>query len=110
MHLSFFLGSIYDVFLSRVQTVARLILQTPTSAMVNTTVASDIMNTLHLLMREQRAFVVASAEAEDLLTILLYIFAPVSRIAETIVIFIQESYFAILHFTRIHMKKLKKNV
>ncbi|KAJ3090820.1 hypothetical protein HK102_002563 [Quaeritorhiza haematococci] len=64
--------------------VAKLILQTPVTAMIDTTIALDFMKNLQELMEEQRRMVVGNAAADDLLTKLLFVYAPVSRLAESL--------------------------
>jgi hypothetical protein len=53
--------------------------------MINTSIASDFMKSLQELMEQQKRMVVGSFEAEELLTKIAFVLAPVSRIAESLV-------------------------
>ncbi|KAJ3282187.1 hypothetical protein HK104_011050 [Borealophlyctis nickersoniae] len=77
-------ASTHDVLLSRIEATARMIVQTPATALIHSDVALDIMRNLQELMEQQRRLVVGNSEADDLLTKLLFVFAPVSRIAESL--------------------------
>ncbi|KAL2913605.1 hypothetical protein HK105_206907 [Polyrhizophydium stewartii] len=74
----------HNTLLCNVQTIARVIVQTPYQTLVNTSVAIDFMRHLRDLMAEHRQLIVGSFEAEDLLQRLLFLFAPVARIAESL--------------------------
>jgi hypothetical protein len=79
------LANSHDILLLRIENVAKLITETSVESMINSNVAVDIMTSLQLLMDEQRRLVVANMEADNLLAKLIYLFAPVSRIAESLV-------------------------
>ncbi|KND05118.1 AGC protein kinase [Spizellomyces punctatus DAOM BR117] len=74
----------HEMLLSRVENIAKTILQTPVTAMIHTNIAGDIMQTLQSLMEEQRRMVVANSAVEDLLAKFQFTFAPVSRLAESL--------------------------
>ncbi|TPX69311.1 hypothetical protein SpCBS45565_g02508 [Spizellomyces sp. 'palustris'] len=74
----------HEMLLSRVENIAKTILQTPVTAMIHTNIAGDIMQTLQGLMEEQRRMVVANSAVEDLLAKFQFTFAPVSRLAESL--------------------------
>lgn len=69
----------------RIQYVARLILQTPISGLINSTLAAQFMSTLNEMLSQERMLFVGNADAEELLTRLIIIFAPVARLAESLV-------------------------
>jgi hypothetical protein len=74
-----------ELLLANVEKTAEAILDTSYESMVGTSVAQDIMKTLHDLKEEQRKSMVGNAEAEDLLAKLIYVFSNVSRLAESLV-------------------------
>lgn len=69
----------------RVQYVARLIVQTPFTALANSTLAVQFMKSLRDMLHEDQALAVGATDAEELLTKLIIIFAPVARLAESVV-------------------------
>ncbi|KAJ3189994.1 hypothetical protein HDU85_000285 [Gaertneriomyces sp. JEL0708] len=73
-----------DMFVSRIEDVAFTILSTPVTAMLHTHVAEDIMHGLYRLTEEQRALPVGNPAVLDLLGRLQFVFAPVSRLAESL--------------------------
>lgn len=75
-----------DMILMRIERVGKIILETSVELMINSSVAIDIMSSLESLMDEQRRLVVGNVEADNLLAKCIYLFAPVSRIAESLVI------------------------
>ena len=77
--------STHSAFLAKLQTAARVFLETDFETLHQTNAAKDFMNNFNGLMTEGRQMPVGSIEAEDLLMKLLYIIAPVSRAAESLV-------------------------
>ncbi|KAJ3414329.1 hypothetical protein HDV05_006697 [Chytridiales sp. JEL 0842] len=73
-----------DLLLANIEKTAQLILDTPYKAMVGTAVAQDIMKSLHDLKEDQKKSLLGNAEAEDLLTKLIYVFSNVSRLSESL--------------------------
>lgn len=69
----------------RIQSIAKLILQTPSTSMMNSTIASDLIEELNQLSQAQSTMIVGNADAEDLLIKLMYLFAPVARLATSLV-------------------------
>ena len=76
-----------DILITRIDYVAKLILNTPVQVFINSSVAADFMKTLQDLMEQQRRMVVGNSEADDFLAKLTFLMAPVSRIAESLVIY-----------------------
>ncbi|KAI1297543.1 hypothetical protein EDD11_007099, partial [Mortierella claussenii] len=77
------LASSHTTLLISIECISQQILHTPVSAIVaHPLEAVDIMKSLQTLMDRQRRMAVGNAEAEDLLTKLVYVFAPVCRLAE----------------------------
>ncbi|TPX39165.1 hypothetical protein SeMB42_g06430 [Synchytrium endobioticum] len=77
-------ASPHDLLLTQIESIGTLILHTPASALINTRLAGDFMRSLQDLMEQSRRMVVGNAEANDLLTKLSFVFAPVSRVAESL--------------------------
>jgi hypothetical protein len=65
--------------------MAKVIIETSVDSMINSNVAVDIMSNMQQLMEEQRRLVEGNVEADNLLAKLIYLFAPVSSIAESLV-------------------------
>ncbi|KAJ3384018.1 hypothetical protein HDU92_003804 [Lobulomyces angularis] len=80
----FIFASNHDVLITRIECLAREILETPVKAMINSSVAVDFMKTLQELMEQQRRLVVNNGDAEDLLAKITFLVAPVSRLAESL--------------------------
>ncbi|KAF9394164.1 hypothetical protein BGX21_010466 [Mortierella sp. AD011] len=77
------LASSHTTLLISIECISQQILHTPVSAIIDHPLkAVDIMKALQTLMDRQRRMAVGNAEAEDLLTKLVYVFAPVCRLAE----------------------------
>ncbi|KAF9177830.1 hypothetical protein BGZ50_008317 [Haplosporangium sp. Z 11] len=77
------LASSHTTLLISIECISHKILHTPVSAIIaHPLKAVDIMKSLQTLMDRQRRMAVGNAEAEDLLTKLVYVFAPVCRLAE----------------------------
>ncbi|KAG0053943.1 hypothetical protein BGZ83_000169, partial [Gryganskiella cystojenkinii] len=77
------LASSHTTLLLAIEYIAHQILNTPVSSIIDYPLkAVDIMKSLQTLMDRQRRMAVGNAEAEDLLTKLVYVFAPVCRLAE----------------------------
>ncbi|KAF9275415.1 hypothetical protein BGZ68_010816, partial [Mortierella alpina] len=77
------LASSHTTLLISIECISHKILHTPVSAIIAQPLrAVDIMKALQTLMDRQRRMAVGNAEAEDLLTKLVYVFAPVCRLAE----------------------------
>ncbi|KAF9352546.1 hypothetical protein BGX26_009666 [Mortierella sp. AD094] len=77
------LASSHTTLLISIECISQQILHTPVSAIIaHPLKAVDIMKALQTLMDRQRRMAVGNAEAEDLLTKLVYVFAPVCRLAE----------------------------
>ncbi|KAF9584828.1 hypothetical protein BGW38_005025, partial [Lunasporangiospora selenospora] len=77
------LASSHTTLLISIECISQQILHTPVSSIiVHPLKAVDIMKSLQTLMDKQRRMAVGNAEAEDLLTKLVYVFAPVCRLAE----------------------------
>ncbi|KAF9576041.1 hypothetical protein EC968_000601 [Mortierella alpina] len=80
------LASSHTTLLISIECISHKILHTPVSAIIAQPLrAVDIMKSLQTLMDRQRRMAVGNAEAEDLLTKLVYVFAPVCRLAERLV-------------------------
>lgn len=69
----------------RIQCLAKLILDTSSSSLVNTSLAIEFRQAIQCFVEEQQDAVVGNADAEDLLTKLLYICAPMLRLCESFV-------------------------
>ncbi|KAF8978205.1 hypothetical protein BGZ46_006723 [Entomortierella lignicola] len=77
------LASSHTTLLISIECISQQILHTPVSSIISHPLkAVDIMKSLQTLMDRQRRMAVGNAEAEDLLTKLVYVFAPVCRLAE----------------------------
>ncbi|KAF9970220.1 hypothetical protein BGZ73_007102, partial [Actinomortierella ambigua] len=77
------LASSHTTLLISIECISQQILHTPVAALIQQPLkALEIMKRLQILMERQRRMAVGNAEAEDLLTKLVYVFAPVSRLAE----------------------------
>ncbi|KAF9938027.1 hypothetical protein BGZ65_000575, partial [Modicella reniformis] len=77
------LASSHTTLLISIECTSQQILYTPVSSFIAQPLkAVDIMKSLQTLMDRQRRMAVGNAEAEDLLTKLVYVFAPVCRLAE----------------------------
>ncbi|KAF8934346.1 hypothetical protein BGZ58_005774 [Dissophora ornata] len=77
------LASSHTTLLISIECISQQILHTPVSALITHPLkAVDIMKSLQTLMDRQRRMAVGNAEAEDLMTKLVYVFAPVCRLAE----------------------------
>lgn len=73
-----------NLLLNRIEAVANAIIQIPSLMFINTKIAIDIMTTLRNIKNVQRRVMVANEEAEDLLTKVLFLFAPVTRLAASL--------------------------
>jgi len=71
--------------LTRIDRIARRILKTVVHDLLHFNVAVEIMKELQELMESQRNMAVGNADAEDLLTKLVYVFADVARAVEAVV-------------------------
>ncbi|GJJ69241.1 serine/threonine-protein kinase RIM15 [Entomortierella parvispora] len=77
------LASSHTTLLISIECIAQRILNTTVSSIIDYPLkAVDNMKSLQTLMDRQRRMAVGNAEAEDLLTKLVYVFAPVCRLAE----------------------------
>ncbi|KAG0240214.1 hypothetical protein BGW41_007119 [Actinomortierella wolfii] len=77
------LASSHTTLLISIECISQQILHTPVCTLIQYPLkALEIMKRLQILMERQRRMAVGNAEAEDLLTKLVYVFAPVSRLAE----------------------------
>ncbi|KAG0371496.1 hypothetical protein BGX24_001582, partial [Mortierella sp. AD032] len=77
------LASSHTTLLISIECISQQILHTPVSSIIAHPLrAVEIMKSLQTLMDRQRRMAVGNAEAEDLLTKLVYVFAPVCRLAE----------------------------
>lgn len=80
------LASSHTTLLISIECIAQRILNTTVSSIIDYPLkAVDNMKSLQTLMDRQRRMAVGNAEAEDLLTKLVYVFAPVCRLAERLV-------------------------
>jgi len=80
------LASSHTTLLISIECISQQILHTPVSSIISHPLrAVEIMKSLQTLMDRQRRMAVGNAEAEDLLTKLVYVFAPVCRLAERLV-------------------------
>lgn len=80
------LASSHTTLLISIECISQQILHTPVATFISHPLkAVDIMKSLQTLMDRQRRMAVGNAEAEDLLTKLVYVFAPVCRLAERLV-------------------------
>jgi hypothetical protein len=71
--------------LTRIDRIARRILKTVVQDLLHFNVAVEIMKELQELMEAQRNMAVGNADAEELLTKLVYVFADVARAVEAVV-------------------------
>ncbi|KAF9338670.1 hypothetical protein BGZ91_008234, partial [Linnemannia elongata] len=77
------LASSHTTLLISIECISQQILHTPVSSIIAHPLrAVESMKSLQTLMDRQRRMAVGNAEAEDLLTKLVYVFAPVCRLAE----------------------------
>ncbi|KAF9364746.1 hypothetical protein BGX34_000550 [Mortierella sp. NVP85] len=77
------LTSSHTHLLISIECISQRILHTEVSSFIDHPLkAVNIMRSLQTLMDRQRRMAVGNAEAEDLLTKLVFVFAPVSRLAE----------------------------
>ncbi|KAF9377525.1 hypothetical protein CPC16_011785 [Podila verticillata] len=87
------LASSHTTLLISIECISQQILHTPVATFISHPLkAVDIMKSLQTLMDRQRRMAVGNAEAEDLLTKLVYVFAPVCRLAERLVSYHQAQY------------------
>ncbi|CAG8642211.1 10228_t:CDS:2, partial [Dentiscutata heterogama] len=70
--------------LTRIDCIARRILKTAVNDLIHYNVAVEIMKELQELMESQRKMAVGNADAEELLTRLVYVFADVARAVEAV--------------------------
>jgi len=89
MHIS---ASPQHLLLNQIEEIARSILQTALAKFVYSTIHRDFMKALQELMVAQKQLVVGNTEADDLLTKLLFVFSPVSRLAESLVSTTQQDF------------------
>ena len=73
-----------EALMTRVEHIAFRILQTSVIAMIDTDVASDLMKSLQTQLEFQKNLTGDHSEANDLLTKLLFIFAPLLRMTESL--------------------------
>ncbi|KAJ3333589.1 hypothetical protein HDU76_006330 [Blyttiomyces sp. JEL0837] len=73
-----------EALFQRMESTARQILHTSADMMIGNGDAMAFMKTLHDMMDDQRSLIVIDPLADDLLTQMIFLFAPVSRIAEGI--------------------------
>ncbi|CAG8627203.1 16479_t:CDS:10, partial [Gigaspora rosea] len=78
------LTSSHTLLLTRIDRIARRILKTAVHDLLHFNVAVEIMKELQELMESQRKMAVGNADAEDLLTKLIYVFADVTRAVEAV--------------------------
>ncbi|CAG8691422.1 2821_t:CDS:2, partial [Cetraspora pellucida] len=78
------LTSSHTLLLTRIDRIARRILKTAVHDLLHLNVAVEIMKELQELMESQRKMAVGNADAEDLLTKLIYVFADVTRAVEAV--------------------------
>ncbi|CAG8769557.1 15783_t:CDS:2, partial [Racocetra persica] len=78
------LASSHTLLLTRIDRIARTILKTAVHDLLHLNVAVEIMKELQELMEAQRKMAVGNADAEDLLTKLIYVFADVTRAVEAV--------------------------
>ncbi|CAI2165049.1 12774_t:CDS:10 [Funneliformis geosporum] len=78
------LASSHTLLLTRIDRIARRILKTVVHDLLNFNVAVEIMKELQELMKAQRNMAVGNADAEELLTKLVYVFADVTRAVEAV--------------------------
>ncbi|CAG8541479.1 11750_t:CDS:10 [Ambispora leptoticha] len=78
------LASSHTILLTRIDRIARRILKTQIHDLIHTNVAVEIMKELQELMESQRKMAVGNADAEELLTQLVYVFADVTRAVEAL--------------------------
>ncbi|ORX45050.1 hypothetical protein BCR36DRAFT_121041 [Piromyces finnis] len=74
--------SCHTKLLIKIEQVIADILKTPAEKYIGTSVAINFMKELNDLINEQKSLVVGDPEVEDILTKLLYVYAPVVRISE----------------------------
>jgi hypothetical protein len=79
------LASSHTLLLTRIDRIARRILKTAVHDLLHFNVAVEIMKELQELMESQRNMAVGNADAEELLTKLVYVFADVTRAVEAVV-------------------------
>ncbi|CAG8482877.1 23179_t:CDS:10 [Rhizophagus irregularis] len=78
------LTSSHTLLLTRIDRIARRILKTAVHDLLHFNVAVEIMKELQELMESQRNMAVGNADAEELLTKLVYVFADVTRAVEAV--------------------------
>ncbi|CAG8563126.1 13629_t:CDS:10 [Dentiscutata erythropus] len=78
------LTSSHTHLLTRIDCIARRILKTAVNDLIHFNVAVEIMKELQELMESQRKMAVGNADAEELLTKLVYVFADVARAVEAV--------------------------
>lgn len=71
--------------MTRIDRIARRILKTGVHDLLEFNYAVGIMKELQELMESQRKMAVGNADAEELLTKLVYVFADVTRAVEAVV-------------------------
>ncbi|CAG8441902.1 11862_t:CDS:10 [Diversispora eburnea] len=78
------LTSSHTLLLTRIDRIARRIIKTAVYDLLHFNVAVEIMKELQELMESQRKMAVGNADAEELLTKLVYVFADVTRAVEAV--------------------------
>ncbi|KAG9290882.1 hypothetical protein G9A89_011032 [Geosiphon pyriformis] len=78
------LASSHTILLTRIDRIARRIVKTQVHDLIYSNVAVEIMKELQELMESQRKMAVGNADAEELLTRLVYAFADVTRAVEAL--------------------------
>ncbi|KAJ3217914.1 hypothetical protein HDU67_007065 [Dinochytrium kinnereticum] len=73
-----------EILISRIEATAWHMLRTTAHDLIGNMRASEFMKTLQELMEAQRRTVVANANAIELLTKMIFVFAPVSRLADSL--------------------------
>ncbi|CAG8437191.1 10667_t:CDS:10 [Ambispora gerdemannii] len=78
------LASSHTILLTRIDRIARRIVKTQIHDLIHSNIAVEIMKELQELMELQRKMAVGNADAEELLTKLVYVFADVTRAVEAL--------------------------
>ncbi|KAJ3100290.1 hypothetical protein HDU97_002381 [Phlyctochytrium planicorne] len=76
--------STQEMLFSHIEATAIMIIRTPAEDFIGSTRASEFMKAMQELMEAQRRTVVANTSSIDLLTQMLFVFAPVSRVADSL--------------------------
>jgi hypothetical protein len=85
LSVTWFLVPAQDIILSKIDKIARFIIETPATSFIGTDLLQTIMKSLQDLKEQQKRLLSGNSSISDVITKMMFVLAPLTRFAASMV-------------------------